>query len=209
MLPVRHPLPILVVDDDASVRRGIARLLHAAGYEVATFGSATELLTSGALKEAGCLLLDVRMPGIDGLELQRTVTRMELPYAIVFISGHNDVPATVSAMKSGAIDFLVKPVDERDLLAAVERAMGRTRSLRQQQSELAALRRNYDTLTPREREVCALVTSGLANKQIAAMLGTTEKTVKVHRARATSKLNARSLAQLVRIADRLGLQHPA
>jgi FixJ family two-component response regulator len=199
---------LLVVDDDASVRRALTRLLTAAGYTVEAFASAPELLAREPLTGPGCLILDLLLPGLSGLDLQAMLRATGAEKATVFVSGHGDVPTSVRAMKDGAVDFLTKPVDDVQLLAAVERALARDRAAREERAELAELRRRLDTLTPREREVCALVASGRLNKQIAHLLGISEITVKAHRARVMMKMRVSSLAALVRAVDQLGLRYP-
>lgn len=198
---------LLVVDDDESVRRSLARLLTSAGYAVETFGSAAELLGREPLTGPGCLVLDVQLPGLSGLDLHARLRSAGADVSAVFVSGHGDVAMGVRAMKDGAVDFLTKPVNDVELLAAVERALARDRLARGHRAELNELRQRDSALTQREREVCALVATGLLNKQVAAVLGTSEKTVKVHRARVMTKMQAGSLADLVRIADRLGMRH--
>ncbi|PYP79876.1 MAG: DNA-binding response regulator [Gemmatimonadetes bacterium] len=198
---------LLLVDDDESVRRGLRRLLSSAGYVVETFANATELLARDPLSVPGCLILDVHLPDLSGLDLHALLRSTGVDKATVFVTGHDDVPASVRAMRGGAIDFLTKPIDEAVLISAVERALARDRRERSDVAELDVLRRRADRLTPREREVCALVASGRPNKQIAAVLGTSEKTVKVHRARVMTKLEASSVPDLVRVADRLGLRY--
>lgn len=195
---------LLVVDDDESVRRSLARLLTAAGYDVETFPSAAELLAREPLTGPGCLILDVRLPGLSGLDLHAWLRSRGLEKATVFVSGHGDVPTSVRAMKDGAVDFLTKPVNDVQLLEAIERALERDRWQREEHAELNELRRRVAALTPREREVCAVVVTGRLNKQIAAMLGMSVKTVKVHRARVMAKMQVDSVAELVRIVDRLG-----
>lgn len=195
---------LLVVDDDESVRRSLARLLTAAGYNVETFPSAAELLAREPLTGPGCLILDVRLPGLSGLDLHAWLRSRGLEKATVFVSGHGDVPTSVRAMKDGAVDFLTKPVNDVQLLEAIERALERDRWQREDHAELNELRRRVAALTPREREVCAVVVTGRLNKQIAAMLGMSVKTVKVHRARVMAKMQVDSVAELVRIVDRLG-----
>ena len=199
---------LLVVDDDESVRRALSRLLTAAGYAVETFATAGDLLDREPLTVAGCLILDVNLPGQSGLELHDLLRSTGMEKATIFISGEENVTSSIRAMKSGAIDFLTKPIDADELLPAVERAIARDRAIRSVDAELSVLRRRAARLTPREREVCALVASGRLNKQIAAVLGTSAKTVKVHRARVMTKLEVGSLPELVRVADRLGLRHP-
>jgi RNA polymerase sigma factor (sigma-70 family) len=200
---------VLVVDDDESVRRALTRLLTAEGYEVHTYASAHELLMQGTPTGSGCALLDVRLPGLGGLELQSTLRAIGWDLPIVFMTGHGDVPTSVRAMKGGAVDFLSKPFGDGELLDAIGRALTREREARVERERVSDLRNRFDSLTPREREVCALVVTGRLNKQIAAALGTSEKTIKVHRARAMAKMQARSLAELVRIVDRLGVTRGA
>jgi FixJ family two-component response regulator len=196
---------VSIVDDDDSVRRGLARLVKAAGYAVETFASATEYLARPRPEESGCLLLDVRMPGLSGLELQEALARTERRVSIVFVSGHGDIPGSVKAMKGGAVDFLTKPVDDRELLGAIERAVAKGLQDRREQAVTRDVHDRIKTLTPREAQVFALVVTGRLNKQIAADLGIGEKTVKVHRARVMEKMRARSVAELVRLADQGGV----
>lgn len=198
---------VLVVDDDELFRRALKRLLTGAGYVVETFASADELLEREPLAEPGCLILDVKLPGTSGLDLHDLLRSTGMETATIFVSGQADVSTSIRAMKSGAIDFLTKPVDAIELLAAVERALARERMRRITEAQLSDLRRRAARLTPRERQVCALVASGRLNKQIAAELGTSEKTVKVHRHRVMEKLELSSLPELVRFADRLGLRY--
>ena len=196
---------VSVVDDDASVRKALARLLTSAGYAVETFASAREFLERCRHEEIpGCVVLDLCMPGLSGLELQRELMAFA-PLSVIFITGHGDVPASVRAMKDGAVDFLTKPVDERNLLSVVEQAIARTREARERYTEIQELRRRATSLTPREREVMALVVRGRLNKQSAVELGTVEKTIKVHRARVIEKMGVGSLAELVRAAEKLGM----
>jgi FixJ family two-component response regulator len=194
-----------VVDDDASMRVSLARLLAGAGYSVALYRSAEELLAGAGPSLAGCILLDLRLPGASGLELQDRLARGGVSAPIVFLTGHGDVPASVRAMKGGAADFLQKPVAADDLLAAVEQAFARDESTRREAEELADLRTRAASLSERQRDVWLRVVRGELNKQIAHDLGLVERTVKLHRARAMEKLGARSSADLVRIAARLGL----
>ena len=196
---------IFLIDDDASVLRSIGRLLKSAGYQVQTFGSAQAFLESGHdTQKPACLVLDVQMPGLSGLDLQRELQKTHASLAIVFITGHGDIPMTVRAIKGGAVDFLTKPVDDADLLRAVEHALSRAAADHAERTELDAIRRLTETLTSREREVMALVVAGRLNTQIAGELGTVEKTVKVHRARVMEKMGVNSLAELVRIIQKLG-----
>lgn len=197
---------VFVVDDDASVRRSLARLLKSAGYEVESFPSAVAFLASGRHQQCpACLVLDFRMPGLTGLELQQRLATLQSPLAIVFITGHGDVPTSVRAMKSGAVDFLPKPFEDTELLAAVARAVERTRETWKTTAELTAIRHRYATLTAREQEVMAQIVTGKLNKQVAEALGTVEKTIKVHRARVFEKMQVQSLAELIPLAAKLGL----
>lgn len=201
------PLPnVFLVDDDASVRRALARLLKSAGHQVQTFASAREFLgTNAGTEEAACLVLDVRMPGLTGIDLQRELQTMNRNVPIVFITGHGDIPMSVKAMKAGAVDFLPKPVNDTDLLRAIERAITRACRDRAERKVIEDIQRRVETLTPREREVIALVASGMPNKRIAFELGTVEKTIKVHRARVMEKMQVGSLAELVRLARQVGI----
>jgi RNA polymerase sigma factor (sigma-70 family) len=193
---------IFLVDDDASVRKALVRLLRSAGHSVEAFASAREFLARAPHDGPGCLVLDLRMPEMTGLELQETLERGGHTLPIVFVSGHGDIPASVKAMKAGAIDFLTKPVDDRQLLAAVEQALARDAAARVDRADREAARTALDRLTPRERQVCMLVTTGMLNKQIAGELSISEKTVKVHRARVMEKVGVGSVAELVRVVDR-------
>ncbi|HEY1998385.1 response regulator transcription factor [Paraburkholderia sp.] len=194
---------VFVVDDDASIRCAFARLIRSAGHPVKTFGSAREFLAEadpGACP--ACLVLDVQLPDIDGLQLQR---QLGTTLPIIFITGHGDIAMTVHAMKAGATDFLAKPVRDTDLLQAIDHALDCARRIHASRCEQATLRQRFDRLTPREREVMALVVVGRLNKQVAGELGTTEKTIKAHRARVMSKMEVTSLAQLVHIADKANI----
>jgi FixJ family two-component response regulator len=200
-----EPEPIvLVVDDDASLCRGIERLLRSVGLNAATFVSAHEFMQHPPPEGPACLVLDVRMPGMSGLELQQELVTAGLGLPVIFLTGHGTVPMSVRALKTGAADFLQKPVEDQVLLDAIHHALERHRQARAQAAELRSLRRRADTLTAREHEVFGLVVTGLANKEIAVILGSSEKTVKIHRGRVMQKMQAASLAQLVRMADRLG-----
>ena len=202
---LRGPL-VFVVDDDPSVRRSVVRLLETAGLRVEGFASAEAFLEREPPDGPGCVVLDVRMSGMSGLELQRRLTVAGRQMAVVFITGHGDVPMSVEAMKAGAVDFLLKPFDDEALLAAIDHAVARDRERVREHQELEGLRARYDRLTRRQQQVFAWVATGLPNKQIAAQLGTGEKTIKVHRARVMATMQARSLADLVRQAERLQLQ---
>lgn len=194
-----------MVDDDPSVLRALTRLFAAAGFEPRAFPSPAAFLQAHDPTAPGCLVLDLALPGLDGLELQQALTVSDCARPIVFITGRGDIPTSVRAMKGGAVDFLTKPVNDRDLLAAVRNALEIDRAAREAQVEVDALRQRLASLTPREREVFVHVVGGRLNKQIAADLGTVEKTIKVHRARIMEKMAVRSLADLVRIAERLGI----
>ena len=191
---------VFVVDDDASVRKSLVRLIKAAGYEAEAFGSVGDFLARRLYDGPCCLVLDVRMPGLTGLDLQEALRAAGQRLSIVFITGYRDVPVSVKAMKGGAVDFLTKPVDERTLLGAIEQAVARTLADRRRQARLTEVQRRIATLTPREAAVFALVVTGMLNKQIGSDLGIGEKTVKVHRARVMEKMQAGSLAELVQLA---------
>jgi FixJ family two-component response regulator len=194
-----------IVDDDASVRKGLARLVTTAGYRVEVFASAREFLERPRPEDLSCLVLDVRMPGLTGLELQEALAVAGDRMSIVFVSGHGDVVGSVKAMKGGAVDFLTKPVDAQELLGAIERGVARALTVQREQAGATDVQGRLKTLTAREVQVFALVVTGMLNKQIAAELGIVEKTVKVHRARVMEKMRAGSLAELVRLADRAGV----
>jgi len=196
---------VFVVDDDAAMRRSLGNLLRSVGLRVEAFASAQEFLLAKRPNVPGCLVLDVRMPGPSGLDLQKSMAETDVEIPIIFITGHGDIPMTVQAMKAGAVAFLTKPFRDQDLLDAIHQALERDRKGREQRTEIDELRRRFESLTRREREVMGLVVAGLPNKQIAGEVGTSETTVKVHRHQAMEKMGAGSLAELVRMADRLGV----
>jgi FixJ family two-component response regulator len=200
---------VYIVDDDASVRKALERLLRSAGHVAKTFASAIEFLDSSFPDAPGCLVLDIKMPKLNGLELQDRLAEKGISFPIIFITGHGTVPASVKAFKAGAMDFLQKPFEDKVFLEAVSRGIEKHRHLLQEQKETNALRARLNTLTLREREVFGLVVAGTLNKQIAFDLGTTEKTIKVHRGRVMQKMSARSLADLVRFAEKLGICSPS
>ena len=201
----REPL-VFIVEDDELMRRALSNLFQSVGLEVEMFGSASEMLQTKLPDIASCLVLDIRLPGLSGLDFQAELARANIHIPIIFITGHGDIPMTVRAMKGGAVDFLTKPFRDQDMLDAVTVAIERDRKRREADKIVANLQAHFETLTPREREILALVSSGLMNKQIAAELGLAEITVKIHRGHIMKKMGARSLADLLRKAETLGIR---
>jgi FixJ family two-component response regulator len=200
------PEKVFVVDDDEAVRKGLARLLRSAGLAVETFGSAADYTGREAYDAVGCVVLDVRMPGLDGMGLQALLAERDFDLPIIFLTGHGDIPMSVQAMKRGAFDFLTKPVDEEVLLTAVRQALSRSRADHRERLEAEALRARLGTLTPREHEVMQRVIMGALNKQIAAQLGIAEKTVKVHRGQVMRKLGVTTVAELIQTCQQAEIQ---
>jgi len=204
---MRQPEAVIaIVDDDLSVREGLETLIRSAGWRVETFASAQEFLARPRDEAPSCLILDLQLPGLSGLDLQKRMAELELEIPIVFLTGHGNIPASVQAMKAGAVEFLTKPFDEQELLRAIEEAIERDRLLRQRHGEMRELKGRYNSLTAREQEVMQQVVSGLLNKQVAAELKISEVTVKVHRGQVMRKMRADSLADLVRMGDKLGIR---
>src|SRR5438477_8210519 len=197
------PPVVLVVDDDLSVRNAVVNLIRSLGMRAEMFGSASEFLALEPPDAPCCLIVDIRMPGMSGLDFQKKLAAIDINIPIIFVTAHGDVPMTVRAMKAGAIEFLTKPYRDQDLLDAVRIALERDRARREQEKEVTDLQQRFDSLTPREQEVISMVVSGMLNKQIAGQLGTAENTVKVHRSRAMEKMNAQSVADLVRMIEKL------
>ena len=197
---------VFVVDDDVSMRESLTNLLRSVGHNVETFGSAQEFLSSKRPDAAGCLVLDIRLPGISGLDLQRELAREDTEIPIIFITGHGDIQMSVRAIKAGAVEFLTKPFRDQDLLDAVRQAIDRDREGRRKRADIAELRRRYESLSSREHEVMDMVTRGLPNKQIAGELNVSEATVKLHRGRLMHKMRANSLADLIKMAERLSIR---
>jgi len=200
---------VFVVDDDSSMREALTDLITSVGLLVEAFKSAREFLEHRRGDAPACLVLDVRLPGLSGLDLQRELVRTEAPIPIIFITGHGDIPMSVRAIKEGAVEFLAKPFRDQDLLDAIQHALEIDRAARQERSMVAEVRRRYESLTKREREVMKLVVSGLLNKQIAGELGSSEVTVKMHREQVMRKMKAQSLVQLVRMAEKIGITSEA
>jgi FixJ family two-component response regulator len=211
--PPREPVSaseplVFIVEDDESIRRGLSNLFQSVGLKVQVFGSAAEMLQGELPDVASCLVLDIRLPGLSGLDFQAELATANIRIPIIFMTGHGDIPMSVRAMKGGAIDFLTKPFRDQDMLDAVTVAIERDRTRREAGKIVANLQTHFETLTPREREILALVSSGLMNKQIAAELGLAEITVKIHRGHIMKKMDAKSLADLLRKAETLGIHRP-
>ena len=200
-----RPSTIFIIDDDASIRISIQGLLKSVGLQSESFASASEFLSSGAAVRPGCLVLDVRLPGLNGLEFQRKLAEAGIEMPIIFITAHGDIPMSVKAIKSGAVEFLTKPFRDQDLLDAIDQALERDRVRRLDHREIVELKSRYDEVTEREREVMRLVVSGMRNKEVAAALGTSEITAKIHRGNVMRKMQANSLADLIKMAGKLKL----
>ena len=200
---------VFVVDDDSSMREALTDLITSVGLSVEAFKSAREFLEHRRRDAPACLVLDVRLPGLSGLDLQRELVRTEAPIPVIFITGHGDIPMSVRAMKEGAVEFLAKPFRDQDLLDAIQHALGIDRAARQERAMVAEVRRRYESLTKREREVMRLAVSGLLNKQIAGELGSSEVTVKMHRGQVMHKMKAQSIVELLRMAEKIGITNEA
>jgi len=206
---MNETLPIVfVVDDESAVGVSIKRLLHSVGLEARHFTSASEFLRAKRPDAPGCIVLDVRLPDLSGLDLQQELAKANVDLPVIFVTGHADIPMTVRAMKAGAVEFLTKPFREQELLEAVQRAISRHRQILDQRASMRVLQSRYELLTPREREVFPLVASGLLNKQVAGELNASEKTIKVHRGQLMQKMEAHSLSDLIRMAEQLGVLSP-
>lgn len=202
-----HPKPIVfVIDDDSSVRKSLSRLLRSADYTVEAFPSAEEFLRREHFDGVGCILLDVKMPGLSGIDLQEELSKADYHMPIIFITGHGNIPMSVQAMKKGAVDFLTKPFDDKELLQTIEKAIEKDTYARAEYDETLDIRRRIELLTPRENEILRYIITGMLNKQIALKLDIAEKTVKVHRGRIMEKLHANSVAELVRLAEKAGIK---
>ena len=199
---------VFIIDDDASVRKSLSRLLRSAGYTAETFSSAEEFLRREHYDGVGCILLDVRMPGLSGMDLQKELNKADYHMPIIFITGHGDIPMSVEAMKGGAVDFLTKPFDDEELLQTLRIAIGKDQTARAEYTEVHEIRNRIELLTPREKEILRYVVTGMLNKQIALKLDIAEKTVKVHRGRVMEKLGVDSVAELVRLAEKAGIKTP-
>ena len=208
MKPERPEQPpvVFVIDDDASLREALSSLLRSIGLQVTTFESTAGFLQSKLPEAPSCLVLDVRLPGLSGLDFQAELAKADIHIPIIFMTGHGDIPMSVRAMKAGAVEFLTKPFRDQDMLDAVQLGLQRDRVRRENSKATATLKANYDSLTPREQEILGLVTAGLMNKQVAGQIGVSEITVKVHRGNVMRKMGAKSLAELVRMADALGMR---
>ena len=197
---------VFVIDDDASIRKSLSRLLRSAGYTTETFASAEEFLGRDHFNGIGCLLLDVQMPGLSGIDLQEELSKADYHMPIIFITGHGNIPMSVQAMKKGAVDFLTKPFDDKELLQTIEKAIEKDTHARAEYDESLDIRKRIELLTPRENEILPYIITGMLNKQIALKLGIAEKTVKVHRGRIMEKLDVNSVAQLVHLAEKAGIK---
>jgi FixJ family two-component response regulator len=199
---------VFVIDDDASIRKSLSRLLRSAGYTAEAFPSAEDFLRREHFDGVGCIVLDVQMPGLSGMDLQEELSKADYHMPIIFITGHGDIPMSVQAMKKGAVDFLVKPFDDKELLQGVREALEKERKAKAERAEVHDILRRIEQLTPREHDVLRCVIAGMLNKQIALKLGIAEKTVKVHRGRIMEKLQANSVVELVRLAEKAGIKPP-